>query len=42
MRKKKHFSEHFAQSMTSLLYSNEPMDLWIETIMNLDSKLKQG
>ena len=40
--KKKYFSEHFAQSVTSLLYSNEPMDLWIEVTINLDSKLKQG
>ena len=40
--KKKYFSEHFAQSMTGLPYSNQPMDLWIEVTMNLDSKLKQG
>ena len=40
--KKKYFSEHFAQSVTILLYSNEPMDLWIEVTINLDSKLKQG
>ena len=40
--KKKYFSEHFAQSMTGLPYSNQPMDLWIEVTMNLESKLKQG
>ena len=39
---KKYFSEHFAQSVTSLPYSNQPMDLWIEVTMNLDSKLNQG
>ena len=41
--KKKYFSEkHFAESMTGLPYSNQPMDLWIEVTINLDSKLKQG
>ena len=28
--------------MTGLPYSCQPMDLWIETTMNLNSKLKQG
>ena len=36
------FNDHFAQSMTGLPYSNQAMDLWIETTMNLNSKLKQG
>ena len=36
------FSTHFAQSMTGLPYSCQPMDLWIETTMNLNSKLKSG
>jgi len=36
------FNEHFAQSMTGLPYSCQPMDLWIETTMNLNSKLKSG
>ena len=36
------FSDHFSQSMTGLPYSRQPMDLWIETTMNLGSKLKQG
>ena len=40
--KKKYFSEHFAQSVTGLPYSNQPTDLWIEVTINLDSKLKQG
>ena len=40
--RKKYFSTHFAQSMTGLPYSCQPMDLWIETTMNLNSKLKQG
>lgn len=35
-------NDHFAQSMTGLPYSCQPMDLWIETTMNLNSKLKQG
>ena len=33
---------YFAQSLTGLQYCNQPMDLWIEITMNLDSKLKQG
>ena len=37
-----YFGDHFAQSMTGLPYSCQPMDLWIETTMNLNSKLKQG
>ena len=41
-KKKKYFSEHFAQSMTGLPYSNQPMDLRVEITMNLDSKVKQG
>ena len=36
-----YFSKHFAQSLTDLPYCNQPMDLWIEITMNLDSKLKQ-
>ena len=36
------FNDHFAQSMTGLPYSCQPMDLWIETTMNLNSKSKQG
>ena len=28
--------------MTGLPYSCQPLDLWIETTMNLNSKLKQG
>jgi len=36
------FNDHFAQSMTGQPYSCQPMDLWIETTMNLNSKLKQG
>lgn len=36
------FNNHFAQSMTGLPYSCQPLDLWIETTMNLNSKLKQG
>ena len=40
--RKIYFSDHFAQSMTGLSYSCQPMDLWIETTMNLNSKLKQG
>ncbi|KAL8608807.1 hypothetical protein ACOMHN_059489 [Nucella lapillus] len=35
------FNAHFAQSMTGLPYSCQPLDLWIETTMNLNSKLKQ-
>ena len=37
-----YISNHFAQSMTGLPYSCQPLDLWIETTMNLNSKLKQG
>ncbi len=33
---------YFSQSMTGLPYSCQPLDLWIETTMNLNSKLKQG
>ena len=40
--KKKYFSDHFAQSITGFPYSCQPMNLWIETTMNLNSKLKQG
>ena len=40
--RKMYFSKHFAQSMTGLPYTCQPMDLWIETTMNLNSKLKQG
>jgi len=36
------FNDHFAQSMSGLPYSCQPLDLWIETTMNLNSKLKQG
>ena len=36
------FNDHFAQSITGLPYSCQPLDLWIETTMNLNSKLKQG
>ena len=36
------FNDHFTQSMTGLPYSCQPLDLWIETTMNLNSKLKQG
>ena len=35
------FSEHFAQCITGLPYSCQLMDLWVETTMNLNSKLKQ-
>ena len=38
--KKQFFIEHFSQSMTGLPYSCQPMDLWIEVTMNLNSKLK--
>ena len=37
-----YISNHFAQSMTGLPYSCQPLDPWIETTMNLNSKLKQG
>ncbi|KAL8578071.1 hypothetical protein ACOMHN_019787 [Nucella lapillus] len=36
------FNAHFAQSMTGLPYSCQPLNLWIATTMNLNSKLKQG
>ena len=36
------FSLHFAQSMTGLSYSCQPLDLWIEVTMNLGSSLKAG
>ncbi|KAK5851403.1 hypothetical protein PBY51_002200 [Eleginops maclovinus] len=36
------FNIHFTQSMTGLPYSCQPLNLWIETTMNLNSKLKQG
>ena len=39
---KEYLTKHFAQSMTGLPYSCQPMDLWIEVTMNLNSKLKQG
>ena len=35
-------SSHFVQSMTGLHHTCQPLDLWIETTMNLNSKLKQG
>ena len=34
--------ELFSQSMMGLPYSCQPLDMWIETTMNLKSKLKQG
>ena len=34
------FSLHFAQSLTGLPYSFQPLDLWIEVTMNLGSSLK--
>lgn len=36
------FNQNFAQSMSGLPYSCMPLDMWIETTMNLNSKLKQG
>jgi hypothetical protein len=36
------FNDHFAQSMTGLPYSCQPLDIWIEMTMKLNSKLKQG
>ena len=36
------FDDHFSQSMTGFPYSCQPLDIWIETTMNLNSKLKQG
>ena len=36
------FNNHFTQLMTGLPYFCQPLDLWIETTMNLNSKLKQG
>jgi len=36
------FNDHFSQSMTGLSYSCQSLDLWIETTMNLNSKLKEG
>ena len=36
------FATHFVQSMTGFPYSGQPLDMWIETTMNLNSKLKQG
>ena len=33
---------HFVQSMTGLHHTCQPLDLWIETTMNLNPKLKQG
>ncbi len=36
------FIDHFSQSMTGSPYSCQPLDLWIKTTMNLNSKLKQG
>ena len=37
----KFFAENLTQSLTGLPYSFQDMDLWIECIMNLGSKLKQ-
>ena len=36
------FSDHFTQSITEQPYTCQSLDLWIETTMNLNSKLKQG
>ena len=36
------YKHHFSQSLTGLPYSCMPMDLWIETSMNLNSKFKPG
>ena len=36
------FSDHFTQSITGQPYTCQPLDLRIETTMNLNSKLKQG
>ena len=36
------FNDHYTQSMKGLPYSYQPLDLWIETTVNLNSKLKQG
>ena len=35
------FNYNFAQSMTGLQYACQPLDLWIKTTMNLNSKLKE-
>lgn len=40
--KKNFLSEHFSQSVARLSYASQPVDLWIEVAMNLNSKLKQG
>ena len=40
--KKNSVNEQFAQPMTCLPYSYQPMDLWIEITIKLYSKLKQG
>ena len=37
-----YISNRFAPSMTGLPCSCQPLDLWIETTINLNSKLKQG
>ena len=36
------FSDHFTQSITGQPYTYQPLRLWIETTMNLNSKLEQG
>ena len=36
------FSDHLTQSITGQPYTCQSLDLWIETTMNLNSKLKQG
>ena len=38
----KFFEENFSQLMAGLPYSLQAMDLWIESTMNLGSKLKHG
>ena len=40
--KKKYFSEHFAQSMTGLPYSNQPINLWIEERINLKARITKN
>ena len=35
-------SNHFIQSMTGLHHICQSLDLWIETTVNLNSKLKEG
>ena len=36
------FSDCFTQSITGRPYTCQPLDLWIETTMDINSKLKQG